>query len=171
MTAALRLPETEPARRPTWRIAVDIAQAFDPETGEVDAARVDALSAELGDKAEAIHHVLGEFAAQAEACKLEAARVTERARLLAKRGERLEAYLLGCMTAAGLRKLETPLVTVTVRAGSPRVDVTDAAALPAQYMRTPKPEPDKVAIKAALASGTPVPGAALARGAESVQFR
>lgn len=159
-----------PERRPTWQIAADIANAFDPETGEIDTARVDALTAELADKAEAIHHVITDLAAQAAACREERARLGTRAESFEARADRLRTYLLGCMSAAGVRKLQTALITASVRQGSERVEVADVAALPAEYTRT-KVEPDKGALKEALKAGKEVPGATLISGADTVQFR
>lgn len=169
--AQQQTPTTTTTRRPTWAIAHDIANAFDPETGEIDEARVNALTAELADKAEAVHHVIRAWDAECEAIKAERERLAKRAAEIVARGDRLAAYLTRCLVDAGTRKVSTALITCSVVQGSERVEVTcEPDALPAEYQRK-KVEADKAEIKAALKAGVEVPGCSLVRGPDTIRFR
>jgi len=64
------------------------------------------------------------------------------------------------MQHANVPKIELALATLSVRAGTPKVVITDETALPESCIRT-KREPDRVAIKDFLTSGVSVPGASL----------
>jgi hypothetical protein len=79
----------------------------------------------------------------------------------------LESYVQGEMAAAGVKKVETPEMTVALR-DYPKVEILVADDVPSQLMRTKPPEtityepaPDKNAIKAQLVAGETVPGCAL----------
>ncbi len=76
----------------------------------------------------------------------------------------LDDSTLSLLQGADLSVVECPLMIVRVRSNPASVEITDADALPAQYLRTPEPPPpapDKAAIKEALAQGADVPGARL----------
>lgn len=64
------------------------------------------------------------------------------------------------MSAAEQRKIELDAATLSIRAGTPRVIVTDEAALPIECVRF-KREPNKTEIKDRLARGETVAGAEL----------
>jgi hypothetical protein len=164
---------TEPAtqRRPAWVIAQDLANAYDPETGEVLTDQWDALCLELADKAEAIHAVILQHEADAGACKAECERLRERERRLGAQVKRLEDYLRGCMNAAGTDKLRTPTLTASIYAGRERVEV-DVDKLPAHWMRTTTTStPDKVELLKLLKTGATIEGASLVRGEDSIRFK
>ena len=74
------------------------------------------------------------------------------------------------MQQAYVRKIELPIATLSIRAGQPRVIITDEAALPEHCIRT-KREPDKVAIKEQLAGGQAVPGATLSNSEPTLAVR
>jgi hypothetical protein len=77
-----------------------------------------------------------------------------------QRSEAMRSLAFRLMNAAEVRKVELPQATLSIRAGVPRVIVTDEAALPPNCVRI-KREPDKVIIKERLAAGETVPGAEL----------
>jgi hypothetical protein len=158
-------------RRPAWVIAQDLANAYDPDTGEVLTDQWDALCLELADKAEAIHAVILQHEADAGACKAECDRLRERERRLYAQVDRLKAYLVGCMGAAGVEKLRTPTLTAGIYAGRERVEV-DADKLPAHWMRTTTTSaPDKVELLKLLKTGATIEGAQLVRGEDSIRFK
>jgi len=71
---------------------------------------------------------------------------------------------------AGLRKFEVARATFSIRAGVPRVLITDEARLPPDCIRT-RTEPDKLKIKEHLARGEPVPGAELSNSEPVISVR
>lgn len=99
----------------------------------------------------------------AEAAK----RMTERAKGLEKRVEWLRGYALQAMQATGLGEVATDEFAAKIAKKPASVQITDAALIPPQYMRTPEPPPpapDKKAIAEVLKSGAAVPGCELLQG-------
>jgi len=101
----------------------------------------------------------------------EAALKARRDRIL-WRSEALRGQLLPLLNAIGVNKLERPRATISKRAGSVSVQITDPDSIPTQLLRTKTTtEPDKLAIKEQLQAGETVPGAELVRGADTVSLR
>lgn len=76
----------------------------------------------------------------------------------------LLAYVLDQMQEIGIERVESPLMTVSIRKNPESVDVFDDRMVPVAFMRQPPPPdavPDKTAIKAALKAGKDVPGTKL----------
>jgi len=84
--------------------------------------------------------------------------------------EAARTLALKLMQQADVRKIELPIATLSIRAGQPRVIITDEAALPEHCIRT-KREPDKVAIKEQLAGGQAVHGATLSNSEPTLAVR
>ncbi len=96
---------------------------------------------------------------------------------LKQRRDRLELgaeggrhVLFSLMQSAGIRHLQLPEATLSIRNGSPKVIITDEAVLPETFVRI-KREPDKASIKAALQDGITVPGATLSNAEEYITVR
>ena len=77
-----------------------------------------------------------------------------------QRCDAMRSLAFKLMQQAAVKKVELPLATLSIRAGQPRIIITNEAALPSDCVRI-KREPDKIAIKEHLARGEPVPGAEL----------
>jgi hypothetical protein len=93
---------------------------------------------------------------------------------IGRRGERLRDLLLGVMQATGRKKLNLPDATVSVSAKAKSVIIVNADLIPPGYMVTPPPppsKPDKKAIKAAIDSGTDVPGCTLSNDSNTLRIR
>lgn len=96
---------------------------------------------------------------------------------MAARRKRIESRSLGhrrnqrmILDAMGLRRVERPLATISVRAGSVSVSITDKAAVPTQLCKV-EYKPDLTAIRAQIEAGEAVPGAELVRGEDGVTVR
>lgn len=88
-----------------------------------------------------------------------------------RREKAMRHLLFSAMQWADLHKIEMPEATLSIRQGTPKVVITDEAAIPAEYMRVKK-EPDKTLIKAALADGfTNVPGATMSNAEPTLSVR
>lgn len=80
--------------------------------------------------------------------------------------------MLDTLRAIGVKKLERPRATISLRAGSDRVEITDEAAVPSQLCAVKTvTAPDKNAIKALLKAGEEIPGCILTRGADGITLR
>lgn len=87
-----------------------------------------------------------------------------------RRDEALRRLMFGLLQATGLRKLELPEATLSIRAGVPKTIVTDETAIPETFIRI-KRELDIASIKVALKDGIPVPGATLSNAEETLTIR
>jgi len=74
------------------------------------------------------------------------------------------------MQQADVRKIELPIATLSIRAGTPKVIITDEAALPENCIRI-KREPDKVLIKELISQGVPISGAELSNAEPTLAVR
>jgi uncharacterized coiled-coil protein SlyX len=93
--------------------------------------------------------------------------MAERRKSIEKKADAMRAYLLNCMLATEINKIECPYFALTVKKNPPAVVVEDEAQIPAEFMRQPDPPPlaiDKKAISEALKAGREVPGAKLSAG-------
>jgi Gp157 protein len=79
---------------------------------------------------------------------------------LERREQALRALIAKVMETAAIKKAELPEVTLSIRAGVPKVVIVEEKDIPAEFLRT-KIEPDKEKIRAALAAADVVPGTML----------
>ncbi len=139
---------------------------FDPQTfwdtldGETDA--LDVMDHLIRQEAEA--------RALAEAVKAQKDALAKRESRMKDRSAAMRAQMLRVLDATGERKLERPCATISKRAGSVSVEITDEASIPSQLANTIV-TPDKDAIKRQLKAGEIVPGAKLVRGPDGVTVR
>lgn len=139
--------------------------ATDPESDSAsfDAALVD-LSEEIREKASGVAAVIRSVETLADA--IEDALRAQRARLAALRAKecRLREYLLGCLTSAGINRIDTPEFRISVKKNPARVEV-DEERLAEDYLITvTEKRVDKIALKKDLAAGKIIEGARLIAG-------
>lgn len=139
---------------------------FDPETfwdsldGETDAGDIlDRLIAEMQDS----EALAGATKEQVDALSARKSRFEARARAA-------KSAMLSILNATGQKKAERARATVSRRAGSLSVRITDENDVPRQLCKTTV-TPDKAAIKKQLQAGETVPGAELERGPDGVIVR
>ncbi len=125
---------------------------------------LEGLELEFNDKVIRCIHVWEEFQAEVERMEKVAADYEHRINRIRDNARYLEGYVRVEMLGAGVKKVETPEVTVALSSSS-KVGFTDAALVPTQLMRVypPKtviqdPAPDKAAIMTQLKAGEIVPG-------------
>lgn len=133
---------------------------------------LEAVQMEFNDKAIAIVKVAESLDADTSAIDAEIERLKARKQVIVNRKQQLRDYLLYNMEAAGIKKIDCPLFTVTLRQGVESVEIIDQSQIPNEYVTVEVMEkPDKAAIKAAIKSGKEVTGAILKRGANSIQIK
>ena len=140
--------------------------------GDDDDARIDAVDGETN-----LHDVicrlvdrLATIDGLVEGISAQMAQAGDRRQRLKDQAEMIRTAIGAAMDQAGLRKVEAPLATVSVRKVPPKVLVTEEADLPAAYLKT-KVSPDLKAIGEALKEGTDVTGATLSNGSETISIR
>ena len=87
-----------------------------------------------------------------------------------RREEALRGLALKLMQHANVRKIELPQATLSIRAGQPRVIITDEAALPDNCVRI-KREPNKTLIRELIDQGVSVPGAEFSNSEPTLAVR
>ena len=128
---------------------------------------------DLQDKAQGYEYVARSLEADKPAMLAEIERLQARIASRDKAAQALRESLLNNMSGVGLNKLESAMFTFSIRKNPPAVEISDSAALPPAYWRTPEPKPpiaapDKAAIKLALQAGQDVPGAKLVQSTKLV---
>lgn len=106
-----------------------------------------------------------------EGIELAIAKLKDRLSRHCRKAEGIREAIQVAMETAELPSIKTPVATLSMRASPPRVDITDASAIPAIFMVQPPPSPDKNAIKAALKAGEVIPGAALSNQPPALSVR
>jgi Siphovirus Gp157 len=87
-----------------------------------------------------------------------------------QRVESMRALMFKLMQAAELKKLELAPATLSIRAGQPKVTITDETALPPDCVRI-RTEPDRIAIKEQLMRGERMAGAELSNSEPTLAVR
>ena len=143
---------------------LDTGFAVDEETGEVlaDESSLNELKMAEEEKLENIICYRKNLLSEAKAIKAEEESLSKRRKAKEAKASRLDQYIASCMRMSGRDKFETSRCKASFRS-SKSVEIDEAIffeTAPDQYFRV-KREADKNAIKAAIASGTTVAGAAL----------
>lgn len=89
----------------------------------------------------------------------------------AKQADDLRTTISEALDAAGLKRLELPQATLSLRATPPSVIINDEAAIPSKFWKQPPPTLSKSAVKEALKAGEIVPGATLSNGGTTLNIR
>ena len=135
------------------------------ESGEIDeqtyADTVEAIGAD--EKLEGYCQIIKQLKAEADMFKAEESRLADRRKTLENNADRMRDAVLEFMAASGQSKAKAGTFSISVGTSS-SVEITNEAAIPADY-RTPQPDKiDKTAIKKALADGENIAGAQLVSG-------
>ncbi|WP_432372783.1 siphovirus Gp157 family protein [Pantoea allii] len=153
-----------------YQIANDFAKLTDSGMEpELIADTLDAIEWELEGKVEQILAICKNELAMVAALKDEAKNLTERAKATENRIASMKEYIALSLDAAGKKTLKAGIHQVTVRAPSKSVEITDANALPTDFVEYETTiKPDKMAIKHQLEAGIEVPGALIRLGKPSL---
>jgi uncharacterized protein YeeX (DUF496 family) len=137
---------------------------LDPQT---IADTLESLSGDLETKAVNVAKFARNIEAMAAQIKDAEKSMADRRKALEKRADGLRAYILHCMQATEIQKIECPYFALTIKKNPPAVVIEDEAQIPAAFMvqpEPPPPTPDKKAIAVSLKAGQDVPGARLFAG-------
>lgn len=86
------------------------------------------------------------------------------------RQDALRRHIFNLMQSAGLKKMELPEATLSIRRGQQWAIITQEEKIPEEYWRIRR-DPDKTKIRAALLNGTTIPGAMLSNAEPSLAIR
>lgn len=113
---------------------------------------------------------MDEAASQADAVNARITDLDVRWKRFKRQRDELRGVAFAMMEALGVQKFRSAEFTVSIQAGRPGVVVTDAAALPTEYVRV-ETSPDLTKLKAALLRGDEIPGAELSNAAPVLTVR
>lgn len=122
---------------------------------------------------EAVERALDEIAE----CEIVAAGVKEMQKKLGDRlsrtdarAARLRGMIDQAFHMAEIKSHKFPTATITTKKVSPKLIVTDEAAIPSEFFKPQPPKLDKAALKDAASNG-PVTGAEMSNGGTTIQIR
>ena len=147
-----------------YRAQLDALAELDLDA-QTYADTLESMDGDLRDKLRAVIAYSLDLEIEATGAAAASKRMKERAESLDNRVKLLREYALRAMEATGLGEISTDEWAAKVAKKPPSVVIADGIELPAEYVRTTvKTEPDKAALKAALAAGAVVPGVSLVAG-------
>jgi hypothetical protein len=150
-----------------YEIENAILECVDLETGEiVNAEQLAALQMERAEKIENVALWYKNLLSDAAAYKAEKDAFAEKERRAKAKAESLKQFLLSALAG---EKYKSARVSISYRKSS-SVVVDDVLQLPPKYVKFSLPEPDKTAIKQAIASGEEVDGARIEEK-QSIQIK
>lgn len=133
-----------------------IINCVDEETGEiVDIEKLECLQMERDAKIENISCWIKNLKSDSEQLKQEADKLLERKRVADNRADSLKKYLKDYLNG---EKFKTAKCSISYRK-TESVDITDATAIPEEFLKHYEPVPMKTDIKNAINAGRSVPGA------------
>ena len=150
-----------------YRASIDVQQRIllcsDPETGEIDTDKLDAIECTFKERAIATVAVYKGKGHTIDTLKSYLVEIQDRIKREEKNQERLKDYLHACMLLTGTEKVTSDdgLLTVTLqRDRDESVEIEEGATFAASLCADPKPPaPSKAKIKAAILAGEAVQGA------------
>ncbi|KMV70388.1 prophage protein [bacteria symbiont BFo1 of Frankliniella occidentalis] len=153
-----------------YEVANDYAKLMDSDMEpEMIADTLEGIEGELCDKVSQLLAICKNESVYAEALRNEAKSLTERAVTTENRINSIKQYISTSLEVAGKRKITAGLHQVSIRAPSRSVEITDAGALPSEFVEFETTiKPDKLAIKHQLDAGIVVPGAQIKVGKPSL---
>lgn len=130
---------------------------------------LEGIAGEIEQKVHGCACVVKNLDAEIKALKEEETRLFQRRAAMEGSVNRLKTYMQDGMEVAGKEKIKGDLYTVAIQKNPPSVNIENEAAIPLNFKRTIV-EVVRSDVKAALASGTEVPGASLVQ-TRSIRIR
>ncbi|MGN0608962.1 MAG: siphovirus Gp157 family protein [Oscillospiraceae bacterium] len=132
---------------------------------------LDGMEQEIQNKAEAVAIYIKSITAEAEIIKAEESRLRSRRQSKEKAAERMKKYLMDCMTAAKLKKIDMPRAAISIRNNAEAVEITDEGGFIAwaqandrdDLLKYSAPEIRKTFVKQDLKAEKDIPYAKLTR--------
>ena len=139
-----------------YEICDRMLECIDPETGEINEERLNALEMARDEKLESVACWYKDLVAESAAIQGEMKKLRERSQRAQNKADSLKKYLAYWLAG---EKFKTPKVAISYRK-SKSVAIAEGANVPESYRRV-KWEPDKTALKEALEAGEKFDGITL----------
>ncbi|KHT21029.1 siphovirus Gp157 family protein [Pectobacterium brasiliense] len=153
-----------------YQIANDFAKLSESDMDpDMITDTLDGIEWELEAKVEQILAICKNESAYADMLKEESKKLSDRAKATENRVTRMKDYVASSLETAGKKSLKAGVHQVSIRAPGKSVEITDASAIPAQFVEYDTViKPDKLAIKHQIEAGIEVPGAIIKTGKPSL---
>lgn len=134
---------------------------------------LDGIQVEFEEKAKSIAYIITNACSDIDSIDSEIDRLSERKKAMSKKIDSVKEYLRQNMEACEIKKISSPLHTITLATGREIVDITDENVIPDEYMSvTTKIQPDKKMILTKLKDNPDaIEGARLKRSQSSVRVK
>jgi len=154
------------------RQLLSLAENGDESFGEALSDTIGVQSEMLEEKIEQTIYVAKSLQEDAEACKAEAKRLSDRARRLEGNAESCKQRVIDVMKERGHDKIKRPLITVTLAKPKKIVVIEEDAKLPTKYTKLipASRQPVKADILKALQAGLKIKGCKLDDGKPSLRI-
>lgn len=96
---------------------------------------LDEIELDFKEKAESCLYALANLNAEAEGCKAEIARLTERKKIKENQAKKLKDYLLFNMQDLGFKKVDNGVMTASVRKGVQKLQINNEDAIPQEFKK------------------------------------
>lgn len=147
------------------------------ETMELDdqtfADTLEGLSGDLEVKSTNIAMFTKNLQTTADAIKQAEQAMADRRKKIESKIEKIEDYLLENLIRCGIKKIDSPFFSISVRNNAESVIIDEEKLIPAEFLAypdIPPPRPDKAKIKEAIKNGQEIAGAHLERK-QSLQIK
>lgn len=143
----------------------------DPEIPEdIVNSAVEGVEGEFQEKIDYLIRITKNMDADIAACEAEEKRLKERRKNIEKKKDSIRNYIQNQMYKINLKKINTPLFRVVIKANQESVEIFNIEDIPKDYFILKPAEVSKTLIKEALQKGVQIPGATLIR-TESLQIK
>ncbi|OUB21679.1 hypothetical protein BK739_31895 [Bacillus thuringiensis serovar pirenaica] len=137
---------------------LEIQQYITEDNQEMFTDTLEALDEAIEQKALGIVHVVKNMENMCEVIKAEETRLAERRKKTEKAVTRLKQYLIDSMEATDNKKIETDLMTISVRTNKESLLVHSEKHIPEMYYKPGKPSLSKTDLLKAVQKGIIVEG-------------
>lgn len=142
----------------------DMAQAV--------ADTMELIEGDFNDKAISLIHVANSMCDDVEVLKNEIERLVARKKVIENKQASMKDYLRINMESSGIKKIQCPIFTITLKAGRDVVSIDDSEKIPADYLNIKTTMvPMKREILAALKEGDSVAGASIVKSSSSILIK
>ena len=148
----------------TYRVLKDRLRAEDPSLDEQTLADTVEGLTDLHDVLQAVIRAALADEAMAAGLKTRIAEMEDRFERLADRAAKRRQIAKDVMNELGIKKLEAPDFTASIRAGMPSLVVLDEKDIPSIYWEPRDPKLNRTTLIADLKNGREVDGASLSNG-------
>ncbi|WP_252472572.1 siphovirus Gp157 family protein [Microbulbifer okhotskensis] len=133
---------------------------------------LEGIELEFNEKAIQIGNLLMNFTPFEKGLDDEIKRLQAKKKARQNRRNSIIEYLRSNMQKCGIKKIECPVFTISLRKAAAKVEIENEDALPGEYVTVKNTfAPDKKAILSALKEGQEIPGARLAEAKPALQIR